>query len=266
MKEYDQWARLQSRYKPLKVEPHRSGHSLTAEEEERLKTVAFSKKKWRLAAHCMVVMMNTTMGFGELRQLRRRDVDMTRPCVTVREGAKNLYRQRTIPLNAAARESMEYILKRWAEIGGSSPEHYILPHRPRGEQAPHWRKKIPWILDEPTTAMFSAFRSIRNAAGLPHVRIYDCRVQAITKLLGNPAGEPSGLERDRRAYRAGGCRTDIQSRRSQPKRRLSTPWTPRRPPPSILRPLARRAPHLHFPQGGPVHRTKSSCATHSPAL
>ena len=115
MKEYDQWARLQSRYKPLKVEPHRSGHSLTAEEEERLKTVAFSKKKWRLAAHCMVVMMNTTMGFGELRQLRRRDVDMARPCVTVREGAKNHYRQRTIPLNAAARESMEYILKRWAE-------------------------------------------------------------------------------------------------------------------------------------------------------
>ena len=190
MKEFDQWARLQSRYKPLKVEPHRSGHSLTAEEEERLKTVAFSKKKWHLAAHCMVVMMNTTMGFGELRQLRRRDVDMTRPCVTVREGAKNLYRQRTIPLNAAARESMEYILKRWAEIGGSSPEHYILPHRPRGEQAPHWRKKIPWILDEPTTAMFSAFRSIRNAAGLPHVRIYDCRVQAITKLLGNPAVSP----------------------------------------------------------------------------
>jgi integrase len=190
MKEFDQWARLQSRYKPLKVEQHRSGHSLTAEEEERLKTVAFSKKKWRLAAHCMVVMMNTTMGFGELRQLRRRDVDMARPCVTVREGAKNQYRQRTIPLNAAARESMEYILKRWATIGGSSAEHYILPHRPRGEQAPHWKKKIPWILDEPTTSMNSAFRSIRNAAGLPHVRIYDCRVQAITKLLSSPQVSP----------------------------------------------------------------------------
>jgi hypothetical protein len=108
----------------------------------------------------------------------------------VREGAKNLYRQRTIPLNAAACESMEYILKRWAEIGGSSPEHYILPHRPRGKQAPHWRKKIPWILSEPTTAMYSAFRSIRNAAGLPHMRIYDCRVQAITKLLSSPQVSP----------------------------------------------------------------------------
>jgi integrase len=190
LKEFDQWARLQSRYKPLKVEPHRSGHSLTREEEERLKAVAFSKKKWRLAAHCMVVMMNTTMGFGELRQLRRRDVDMKRPCVTVREGAKNEYRHRTIPLNAAALESMEYILKRWVEIGGCDPEHYILPHRPRGVQAPHWRKKIPWILDEPTTAMYSAFRSIRNAADLPHMRIYDCRVQAITKLLSSPQVSP----------------------------------------------------------------------------
>lgn len=193
LKEFDQWARLQSRYKPLKVEPHRSGHSLTREEEERLKTVAFSKKKWRLAAHCMVVMMNTTMGFGELRQLRRRDVDMLNvlgPLVTVREGAKNEFRQRTIPLNAAARESMEYILKRWAKIGGSSAEHYILPHRPRGQRAPHWRKKIRWILDEPTTAMYSAFRSIRNAAGLPQMRIYDCRVQAITKLLSSPQVSP----------------------------------------------------------------------------
>jgi integrase len=190
LKEFEQWARLGSRYKPLKVEPHRSGHSLTREEEEHLKTVAFSKKKWRLAAHCMVLMMNTTMGFGELRKLRRKDVDMERGCLTVREGAKNEYRHRTIPLNAAARESMEYILKRWAEIGGSNSEHYILPHRPRGKQAPHWRKKIPWILDEPTTAMNSAFRSIRNAAGLPHMRIYDCRVQAITKLLSSPQVSP----------------------------------------------------------------------------
>jgi hypothetical protein len=34
--------------------------------------------------------------------------------------------------------------------------------------------------------MSTAFRGIRNAAGLPFFRIYDCRVQAITKLLSNP--------------------------------------------------------------------------------
>ena len=254
MKEFDQWARLQSRYKPLKVQPHRSGHSLTAEEEERLKTVAFSKKKWRLAAHCMVVMMNTTMGFGELRQLRRRDVDMARPCVTVREGAKNQYRQRTIPLNAAARESMEYILKRWAEIGGSSPEHYILPHRPRGEQAPHWSKKIPWILDEPTTSMNSAFRSIRNAAGLPHVRIYDCRVQAITKLLSSPQVSPQASREI-----AGHISQEMQNRYSiqtfsTKKAALDTlDAPPPAPVTSEATHAAREGASLRFPEGGPVH-------------
>ncbi len=81
----------------------------------------------------MLIMLSTTMGFGELRQLRRRDVDMERGCVTVREGAKNSYRQRTIPLNDVALESMTWILERWKKIGGSDDEHYILPHRPQGE-------------------------------------------------------------------------------------------------------------------------------------
>jgi integrase len=190
LREFDEWKRLESRYRQVKEIPRRAGHSLSDEDEQRLRAVAFTKKKWCLAGHCMMIMLSTTMGFGELRQLRRRDVDMERGCVTVREGAKNTYRQRTIPLNAVALESMTWILERWKKLGGSSDEHYILPHRPRGERAPHWSKTIPWILDQPTTSINSAFRSIRNAAGLPNFRIYDCRVQAITKLLSNPNVSP----------------------------------------------------------------------------
>jgi integrase len=156
------------------------------EEEDRLRTVAFSKAKWRLAAHCMTIMLSTTMGFGELRQLRRRDVDMQRRCVTVREGAKNEFRERTIPLNATAYESMTWILARWKKLGGNSDEHYILPHRPKGERASHWRRTIPACLDEPMTSIHGAFNRIRREAGLPKFRIYDCRVQAITKLLSHP--------------------------------------------------------------------------------
>jgi hypothetical protein len=50
--------------------------------------------------------------------------------------------------------------------------------------------KNPWILDQPPTSIYSSFRSIRNAAGLPQFRIYDCRVQAITKLLSDPNVSP----------------------------------------------------------------------------
>jgi hypothetical protein len=81
---------------------------------------------------------------------------------------------------------MAWILARWEKLGGSSDEHYILPHRPKGERASHWRKTIPACLDEPMTSINRAFMGIRNAAGLPKFRIYDCRVQAITKLLSHP--------------------------------------------------------------------------------
>ena len=60
----------------MRVPKRRGGHSISAEEERILREVAFSKPKWRLAAHCMMVMLSTTMGFGELRHVRRRDVDM----------------------------------------------------------------------------------------------------------------------------------------------------------------------------------------------
>ena len=182
LREFDEWHRLATRYRQLREVPRRAGHSLTQEEEQRLREVAFSRPKWQTAAHCIVLMLNTTLGFGELRQLRRRDVDMERGCLTVREGAKNAYRERTIPLNSSALESITWIPERWKKCGGCDDEHYILPHRPRGQRAPRG-KTIPWILDQPTTSIYSSFRSIRNAAGLPQFRIYDCRVQADLILL-----------------------------------------------------------------------------------
>jgi hypothetical protein len=127
-------------------------------------------------------MLSAMMGFGELRSLRRRDVDMVCACVTVRESAKSTYPQRTIPLIDVAMESMTWILERWKTIGGSDDDHYILPYRPRG----NWSKTIPWVLNKPMS-MESAFCGIRKAARLPHFRA-NCRVQA--KLLSNPTGSP----------------------------------------------------------------------------
>ncbi len=183
MKECGEWDRIRRFYKPLRVPKRRGGHSISADEERLLREVAFSRPKWRLAAHCMMVMLSTTMGFGELRHIRRRDVDMKKRCLLVRDGAKNLYRDRTIPMNAAAYDSMSWILDRWEDLGGSRDDEFILPHRPRVPQG-------PWLLDEPMLAITTAFNGIRKEAGLPQFRVYDCRVQAITKLLSNPAVSP----------------------------------------------------------------------------
>jgi integrase len=183
LKHAGEWSRIREFYKPLRVPSRGAGHSLTQEEETRLREVAFSRPKWRLAAHCMIVMLSTTMGFGELRHLRRHDVDVKKRSIFVREGAKNRFRNRTIPLNAAAFESMTWILNRWKKLGGKSEQHYILPHRPRIPQG-------PWIFDEPMLAISTAFTQIRITADLRHFRLYDCRVQAITKLLSNPMVSP----------------------------------------------------------------------------
>lgn len=183
LKEAGCWKSIAELYKPLPVPKNRSGHSLTEDEESSLREIASRKPKWRLAANCMTVMLSTTMGFGELRQLRRRDVDMNRRCITVRDGAKNNHRDRTIPLNSAAYDAMCWILDRWENLGGTESMQFILPHRPRS-------LKGPWVLDEPMTAIRSAFENIRKEAGLTHFRLYDCRVQAITKLLSNPTVSP----------------------------------------------------------------------------
>jgi integrase len=183
LKEAGTWKVVGEFYKPLRVPKRRAGHSLNPEEERNLREIAFSKPKWRLAGHCMLVMLSTTMGFGELRHVRRRDVDMKRRCVVVRDGAKNDYRDRTIPLNAAAYDSMTWLLDRWEKLGGREESEFILPHRPR-------ERNGPWLMDEPMTAITTAFRKIRKEAGLAHFRVYDCRVQAITKLLSNPAVSP----------------------------------------------------------------------------
>jgi integrase len=183
MKEARCWKPIADLYKPLRVPKRRGGHSISADEERILREIAFSRPKWQLAAHCMLVMLSTTMGFGELRHVRRQDIDLRRRCVVVRDGAKNNYRDRTIPLNAAALDSVLWILARWEKLGGSRDSEFILPHRPR-------TRKGPWIFTEPMGSIKTAFTAIRKASGLNHFRIYDCRVQAITKLLSNPDVSP----------------------------------------------------------------------------
>ena len=57
LREFDEWKRFENHYKQLKEPARRAGRSLTREEEQRLREVAFSKPKWRLAGHCMMVML-----------------------------------------------------------------------------------------------------------------------------------------------------------------------------------------------------------------
>lgn len=192
MKEADLWdKRIAPLYRPLPVPKTKVRQNMSEEEERRLLAVAFDKPRRRLAGHCLVVMANTSMGFGELRHLKRQDVFLTDdpPFVEVNGGAKNDYRLRSIPLNFLALRSMRWIVKRWEKMGGNRQDQYILPHHARRtsqEKSQPGHAAAGPIFDEPMGHIYRAARGILHDAGLDHLDPYDMRSHAITKLLSDP--------------------------------------------------------------------------------
>jgi integrase len=112
------------------------------------------------------------------------DVDLPRRLIRVRVNLKNWFRERDVPLNDDAAWAVGKLLERARELGASAPEHYLLLHR---------ADKIGGKPD-PTRPMYSwrkAWGSLRTEAAkkyprLAHMRIYDLRHSAITRMLENP--------------------------------------------------------------------------------
>jgi integrase len=179
LKEANLWEPMAPHYKPLPIPKAKCGRPLNPEQEAKLRRVCLSKPKWRLAGHCLLIMANTTCGFGELRMVKREDVDLHSRLLHIQEGAKNDFRVRTIPLNETALRSIQWLVERWEGLGGKLDTDFLLPHRAhkRGE---------PTDFDRPMGSIKGAFGKIRAEIGLPKLRIYDMRVHAITKLLSNP--------------------------------------------------------------------------------
>ena len=170
------WAPLAPNYKPLRLPRPKVGCALIAEEEERLFRIAASNPRWLIAYCCSLLTANTTAGPNEIRHLRLRDVDLEMPSIQIIEGVKNDYRRRTIPLNEPAAWAIRSLVTRAREIGSTEPEHYLLPHRAR-----NGKKGFDPL--RPISSWRGSWDKLRKAAGLPHLRLYDLRHHAITRLL-----------------------------------------------------------------------------------
>lgn len=118
MREAGLWAGIEKmKFKHLPISHIGSGHALTPAEVRTLLEIAFSNRKWWTAAHCLRLMFNTGCGFGEVRHLRRRDIDLENQTLCISEdGAKNQARMRTIPLTSEASESIGRRLERGHQI------------------------------------------------------------------------------------------------------------------------------------------------------
>jgi integrase len=173
---------IEKLYRPLPISHAGSGRSLSPEDEIKLLDVAFSRPRCRLCAHVMRLMVKTGCGFGEIKSLRRKDVDLENATLTIdQSGAKNAYRERLVPLIPEALESMKWIIERWQAMGGDNPEQFILPGRPYAGNRQD--------LGKPMNHLNKAWTTIRSAAVKeigPHMakfRFYDLRVTAITRAL-----------------------------------------------------------------------------------
>lgn len=178
-KRLGQWAEIANDYQPLSVPRRGPGKALTPAEEERLWRVAESNPNWRVAYRVAQLMANTTMGPGEVRFLRLKDLDLTKHTVSVVEHTKNQYRIRVIPLNELAQETISELLERAKKLGCHHPEHYLVPLRvTTGHYDP----------SRPASECFirTSFVAMRYAADLPKLRIYDMRHHALTKLCESP--------------------------------------------------------------------------------
>jgi integrase len=167
---------MQEFYKPLKTRREGAGRSLSPEDMERMIRIAFTRPHWHLAGHCMNIMFKCGFGFGELRHVRRSDVDLAARTIAIVKGAKNDPRVRLLAMLDDVSTSVEWILDRWQSLGGSEPEQYILPHRAR-------RRGMPTDFTQPMGSIKKAFGHVRKAAGIPKFRVYDCRVTSLTHTL-----------------------------------------------------------------------------------
>jgi integrase len=180
------WAPIASWYEPLPLPRSGPGIALEPAEEEHLFAIARSRPRWRVAYYCALITANTTAGPEEIRMLQRQDVNLIERIIHVRDGAKNKYRVRAIPLNDDALWAVTQLLDRGAGKGATEPDHYLLPSRDGDPLKPmdSWKK---------------AWYALRAAAGqkfprLSRLRRYDLRHHSLTRLMEDPSVSEQVIE------------------------------------------------------------------------
>ena len=178
LKRYGHWRRLQDHITILsEVEGAPIGRALTNEEQKRLLETAAGNPEWEHVYCAAVLAANTSMRGVEVRHVRRKDVDLDKAWdVESATGkgvlhvghSKNETSKRRIPLNGAVRDAITRMLKRAEELRHTEPGHYLWC----ASQHHHYDPT------KPGKKWDGAWRSLREAAGLPGFRFHDLRQHA----------------------------------------------------------------------------------------
>jgi integrase len=177
LKRAKRWHLLSDEIKPLPAR-HQVGRALSPEEKVALQGAAARNPDWENARLAMILALNTTMRACELKGLRWSDVDFLERTIIIRL-SKTDAGQRLIPLNNAAWDAIMELYHRAQKIAGTDSEHYVFPACENGKIDPA----------KPQKSWRTAWRSLREAAGLKHFRFHDLRHHTITELAESGASE-----------------------------------------------------------------------------
>jgi integrase len=189
LKRFKQWRRIEDDVKMMTEsggEP--IGRVLTDEEQKRLLKTAEANPEWEHVWCAAELAANTSLRGVEVKRLRRKDLarldspDIMKEFEEARtiyvRSSKNETSKRVIPLNQAAFDAVKRMVTRADRLGHSDPGHYL------------WCASQHHKFDptKPAAKWDTAWRALRNAAGLPGLRFHDLRHTVVTRLL--EAGEP----------------------------------------------------------------------------
>ena len=171
LKSCGRWRALAEHVRNLPERQRPIGRALTADEQRRLFAAAASNQEWEHVYCAAIVAANTSMRPVEVKHLRRCDVDLVKKLLHVRR-SKNETSHRVIPLNVSALNALVRMFERADMLGHTEPEHYLWP-------ACQWGQFDP---TQPMLKWDTAWRVLRDAAGLHGLRFHDLRHTVITEL------------------------------------------------------------------------------------
>lgn len=178
LKRFKHWHRLEDDVRMLTESGGAPiGRVLTADEQDRLFAVAKGNAEWQHVYCAAVLAANTSMRGVEIKHIRRKDVDLQSKALQIRK-SKNEGSKRVLPLNDDALAAVKAMIERADQLGHTEPEHYL------------WCASQHHNVDptRPAAKWDTAWRALRDAAGLPGLRFHDLRHTVVTRLL--EAGEP----------------------------------------------------------------------------
>ena len=124
------WRFLEEDYKSLSVSRRSSRDALTVSQLVSLIQTSLERPDWEAACCAAVIAANTTCRSWEIKSLRIADVDLSveNPRLLIRrENTKSDAGAREIELNALALWAVRRLLNRAVLLGGTKPEHFLLP-------------------------------------------------------------------------------------------------------------------------------------------